>query len=607
MLAPTSSPRSRPRRTPKTAPAPSHIIDGLLARGERWDPSFARGLLAIARSEEPRSTRLLACLALEYQFRFLTDANEPLLRELGIDLPSTQRRIARNVHLQPRDFPNHLTAECRLYFARFAFTPEEVVEEICSRVRTTPASQEMPPLHHPCNVDEAHLAIATLPPYEREIVERLIAKNVCYWVGEQTPAAINALVEYPEGTVVLVVKLPGSDLELEIKRAGVRGPAPLDVRCEPGIALHHQLWGGSRGDYIRYETAASALLARIHRLVHGEEAPVPRVVTLCRIDHVPTDGGSLPVLSYFRQLAKDREMSLAVDRFGRDHLSTPDGFPAAQFLEATRPAQAILTGTSSFRLNRILPMLEQHDVDEILDEVIDDYVPMRSTVDAALAVNRANADRTYVSLLTQLGHFWGTVLGIRGSSTGESFAARNIGLRKLWLDGRWQVRLISMDHDALQLAGRTHFYFNPWHGFNGTLLDQTHILGGVAGKRFVQGDVRTLRAIYRVSRAVAEEGLAAFHRAVEGAYAATQAALVREEEIRGLFREEFVDTLREWDRAVVDYFASRRDPRGVQLWRRRTRARLRRRGMTKEIEEQYLETIEECRDLLPWFLPLYRG
>ncbi|HEX7155100.1 MAG TPA: hypothetical protein VF618_26755 [Thermoanaerobaculia bacterium] len=614
--------------------AHARIADALLARGERWDPAIARELLAIARGYDgtgtdwglpirpirpigpigPLSwrTRLLACLALEYQFRFLHEEDEPLLRDLGIDLHDTRRRIARNAHLHPHDFERHLDAPCRLYFARFAFTPAEVVGEILSRVRTTPAMHEMPPLHHPCNVDEAQIALDTLPPYEREIVRRLIAQNVCYWVADDTPSSINGLVEYPKGTVVLVIKPPGSDLELEIKRAGVRGPRPLDVRCDEGLPIHHHLWGGSRGDYLRHEAASSALFARVHRLAHGTEAAIPRIVTLCRVDYVPTADGDKTLLSYFDDPALYPAMTIAVDRLGRDDIATPDHFVAGQFVEATRPGQAILIGTSSFRLQRILPMLEEHDVDEILDEIIDDYVPVGGStgfqsVEDALARNREAADRTYVSLLRQTGHLWGTLLGVRGSSAGESFVIRNVGLRKLWCDGRWEVRLISMDHDSLHIAGRTHRYFNPSHAMNSTFLDQAHILGGVIGKKFVPGQVRTLRAIYRVSDEVAAAGLTAFRAALEAAYAATQAALVQDEEARALFHDDFVDGLREWDAVVTDWMASRDDADALRRWRRRTRDRLRRRGLPKRIAEQYPQTIDDCSDLLPWFAPLYGG
>ena len=74
-------------------------------------------------------------------------------------------------------------------------------------------------------------------------------------------------------------------------------------------------------------------------------------------------------------------------------------------------------------------------------------------VAAALAVprNRARANAVYVSLLKQIGTMWGTLLALRGYSFGESFVARNVGLRTIWSQGEWCVRLVFQDHDNLVL------------------------------------------------------------------------------------------------------------------------------------------------------------
>src|SRR5436305_14878773 len=109
------------------------------------------------------------------------------------------------------------------------------------------------------------------------------------------------------------------------------------------------------------------------------------------------------------------------------------------------PQQAIVVGTSAFRLDRIASSLDT----ALLEEIVDDFVyDPRDDVDAALRRNRANADRTFLSLVSQAARTWGTLLGIRGASDGESFATRNTGIRKLWREGAWRVCLIAMDHDA---------------------------------------------------------------------------------------------------------------------------------------------------------------
>jgi hypothetical protein len=618
---------------PRDVTRASAIIGELLRRHD-FDRPFALRLFASSRNgNASHELRCLASLALEHQFRLASPGQAAsLLRGIGIAENETdvRRRIARNepVHSRLRrggshlrSFLRHSRRECRLYFARYAFTPEEVVAAIRERTRATPAHHDFPPLIHPHNVDEARLALESLPPYEREIVRLLIAANVVYWVDDATPSSLNALVEYPEGTIVLVIKPPGSDIEIEIKRAGLRGPRALDVRYRDAdgevVPIHHHLWGGSRGDYLRFETANSALLARIHRLALGGEAPIPRIVTLARVESVPdAAGNATTLLSHFSNPARRADLLAALQKLERDDLVTPLDFPAGRFLEATMPTQAIVVGTTSFRLERLRAYLNDGipfdgDTDELLDEIIDDYVaPPGHPGDhaaAAFAHNRAAADRTYLSIVTQIGRFWGAVLGMRGGSGGESFVIRNAGLRKVWMDGRWQVRFISMDHDSMALAGRIHRFYNPAKNVNAFILDQAHILGGPTGKRFHPGELGALKAIYRVSPPLAREGLALFRAALRETYARTLHALSTDPRIRELFHEEYINTLREWDRTVIDYFRNGRDAASKARWRRRTKARLRRRGIPPPIIEQYLKTILTYTDVLPWFAGLYES
>jgi hypothetical protein len=609
-------------------------IVGELLRRHDFDRPFALRLFATSRDgNTSHELRCLTSLALEHQFLLASSEQAAsLLRGLGIaeDENVVRRWTARNepVHsrLQPvgshlRSFLRHTRRECRLYFARYAFTPEEVVAVIRARTRSTPARHDFQPLIHPCNVDEAKLALDLLPPYEREIVRLLIAANVVYWVDDATPSSLNALVEYPEGTIVLVIKPPGSDIEIEIKRAGLRGPRALDVRYRDSngdvVPVHHHLWGGSRGDYLRFETANSALLARIHRLALGDEAPIPRIVTLARVDSIPdADGNATPLLSHFSKLDRRADLMGALEKLNRDDLVTPLDFPAGRFLEATMPTQAIVVGTTSFRMERLRAYLNDGapfdgDADELLDEIIDDYAPPPGRhpdyVAAAFANNRAAADRTYFSILTQIARFWGAVLGMRGGSGGESFVIRNAGLRKVWADGRWQVRFISMDHDAMALAGRIHRFYNPAKNVNAFILDQAHILGGPTGKRFHPGELGALKAIYRVTPAIASEGLALFRAMLRKTYAQTLHAMSTDPRIRELFHEEYINTLREWDRAVIDYFRNARNADSKARWRRRTKARLRRRATPPPIIEQYLKTIVTYTDVLPWFVGMYES
>src|SRR5439155_9480596 len=99
--------------------------------------------------------------------------------------------------------------------------------------------------------------------------------------------------------------------------------------------------------------------------------------------------------------------------------------------------------------------------DTLLEEVLGVYQPpvayrnYAEYLAAAFAIpdNRVRANSVYKSLLQQMGKLWGTLLGIKGYSKGESFVARNVGLRSVWHDGQWEVRTIFMDHDSLVIPG----------------------------------------------------------------------------------------------------------------------------------------------------------
>jgi hypothetical protein len=69
------------------------------------------------------------------------------------------------------------------------------------------------------------------------------------------------------------------------------------------------------------------------------------------------------------------------------------------------------------------------------------------------------------------------MLGARGYSRGESLVARNVGLRSVWADGQWRVKLIFMDHDALSLPDADIGHFFAQTAMPAMLLDERHAWG----------------------------------------------------------------------------------------------------------------------------------
>ena len=503
-----------------------------------------------------------------------------------------------------REFIELSYRDCKLTLARYLFTPDDVIREVLRHLTVTDGVRDVD-VSQPRFIDaEIKHNLAMLPDYEAGILQRLCAGSKVYWVAAGTSSTINSLVEYPLSTVVLVIKPPGSDLEFELKRAGRKGSNALSVvfkRNGRNVPSSHRLDGGSMQWLLRYEARSGSKISSIFRLVHRVEAPTPGYMARNTVYAIPTRNGSAsaaaPAFRYFTepQVFGDgafREMRSAmreaVKVYERDE---GENLPAvggdmgmtAEFLSHVAPAQAILCGTSSFRVDKVATYLSSEGAekyfkeyqgvaysaddarrfaDELLDEVLGVYVPPAGAfksygryVDAALAVpvNRERANRIFLSLVRQIAEFWGTVLGIRGQSRGESFVGRNVGLRSVWVDGQWRVKLIFMDHDALTLPDEEIGHFFAQNAFPGMLLDERHIWGKANPALFPTSLVGYLIGIYRIDRSLEVEAQRIAENELLAAYKKTQRAVLSDRKLRAFVSDVFVSRLLDWDHFAAGY------------------------------------------------------
>src|SRR5262249_39404967 len=115
------------------------------------------------------------------------------------------------------------------------------------------------------------------------------------------------------------------------------------------------------------------------------------------------------------------------------------------FLGRFAPAQSIIVGTTSFRLDKIALYLSDDGpteyfqglgvtysdddarrlAEQVFEEILGQFTPPKSRYssqsDYARAIlsqtdNRSRADNIYLSVMEQIGNYWGTLLGIGGSS-----------------------------------------------------------------------------------------------------------------------------------------------------------------------------------------------
>lgn len=535
------------------------------------------------------------------------------------------------------DFLDLARQESKLTLARYLFRPGEVVGRILEQVRTSRGVTE-PPGWDSIR-PEVELQLDRLPAYERAIISGLAEASKILWVDDGTDSRLNSLVEYPLGTVVLVIKPPGSCLEFEVKRAGRRGPNPLSVVYARGDNLvppTHRLDGGSMAGSLRSEADSAALLSRLYRAIHGREAPISSTLTFQSIHEVPCAGGRAQVLDYFTDpdvfgegfAAMRAALPRAIESFGREWDIEPLDLPGdlgmtVAFLNQAAPSQSLLVGTTSFRLELLSDYLSDEGPDlyfrrglgvepsagevrrfqrTLLEEALGVLAPAEveprdgaSYVDALLAVpeNRRRADATYLDLTAQIGRFWGTAFGLKFSSNGESFVGRNVGLRSVWEGGRWRVRMVFMDHDVLTLALDA---FRPRKVVPSCWLDALYVFGKLAGQR--RGELDYLTSIYRVDPASADRGRASLMRAARDAFRSTRAALARDAEVCLFFDPLVLKRTLDWDDAAAEYLRARR--RGLEAGPARDEAAglLRRRDHPEKVVTPYIDAIAECAGFL---------
>lgn len=596
---------------------------GEFLRHGRADARFAERLIAIGRGAdgEPWPIRLLAARMLEWQILALdrddVAAHEAIFAKLGVDFSAregfaattlaervTQFRArlerfafvhrgidgaATPVHALER-FLRSCRKPCLVPVARYLFSHDEVLDQVYELTRQSRGLRD-PACDSPLAMRDA---LNALPERDARLASALAATHEIFWVGRQTPSELNSLVEYPLGTVALTIKPPGSDTEIEIKRAGIRGPRAWDViytRNGHVVCSAHHLQGAALGRMLEWQTHAESRFAAIWKTVYGESAPISKTLRVNSVFKLPLDGGGFAGIARFltdRKLYGEgydhmrSEMELALAsllRFdGEPPYEAPNDFAlTGRFLGAIKPGQAVQVGTTSFRLDRVARYLgpdgahgyfeelgaayEREDAfafaDELLSEILVGYTPPATRSEtyagylrAAFAHNRARADRTYFDAMRQMGTMFGTCVALLTGSNGESFVARNIGLRSVFERGEWKLRVIFVDHDALHVPERTDREIHPQDAARRIVEDWYHVAGKRTGPGRTRGSLRLLAGIYRVSPAQHRAGVAAFHAAAGEAYRTTRAAFPR---LTPFFHAKWLERLDDFDRAMQTF------------------------------------------------------
>jgi hypothetical protein len=538
---------------------------------------------------------------------------------------------------------------CKLCLARHLFDPDDVAERIRGQVRRS--SGESAAFTYVYADDESRRTLSNIPIFEAGLLRALCRNSETFWVATDTSSRLNALIEQPINTVVLTVKPPGSSLEIEIKRAGHRSDLPLTIihdRDGRPVPPSHRLNGGSSADMLQWEAGNSACLARIYWLVHRSPPPISITTAIAYPNTLPVgDGSCQHLIDYFSDpnvFGDDfprmrRAMSQSVASFAKERgqgLSELQGKWAdtLRFFEYAVPAQSMLVGSTSFRLQQLSRYLSSDGVrqyfgdgtgphvpspearrfaDALLEEVLGLYKPPNepyeaheSYLDAAFSrpENRARADRVHASLTRQLGTFWATVLALRIYSHGESFVARNVGLKTVWERGRWTVRIIFMDHDNVTIPTRAGVLYHPAKILPGTITDEFHVIGYNSKSEYLVGAIEHLRFIYRIDDKTAERHWLLFRDSMARAYHKTRHKLATSPGLKRILPREFISSSHAWDCAVA-IFLRRSESKSASNWSIEADAAMERRGLPADYRERYLSGVEEYAPFLERHAYLY--
>jgi hypothetical protein len=323
-------------------------------------------------------------------------------------------------------------------------------------------------------------------------------------------------------------------------------------------------------------------------------------------------------------------MEESVEAFAAEGFPTLPALPgdlglSAKFIGVAAPAQAILSGTSSFRLDKLAAYLSpkgpelyfseglavsysardaRHFADSVLEEILGEYCPPdvryqshEQYVSAAFRVmeNRAWADRIYLSLMEQVAKMWGTLLAVRGHSRGESFVARNVGLKSYWDKGKWNVKIIFMDHDALIFPGRHTRDFHAHEALPCMIIDERYVWARARPELFPTSEVGYLQNIYRISSKLAAKGQAMADKALKDAYKTAQHELLTNHTLRAFFKKEFLERLLVWDTLVAGYLHLKSDTSAFMKWKKKMKGMLAEMGYGESAFDSYVEIIENKR------------
>ncbi|MFT4588747.1 MAG: hypothetical protein ACI8QF_002853 [Limisphaerales bacterium] len=545
------------------------------------------------------------------------------------------------------------SSECHLALARHIFAAREVVPRLHEDMRASRGIPSPFPEADGFIDEEVERMLTALPAYEAEIVRELNESSEVYWVSDHTSERINALVEYPLTTVVLVVKPPGSSLEIELKRAGHKGRrAPIGVRYLNSngrtVPASHRLDGASRGWSLHFDARASALFSRIYRIVAGEEAKVPLITSIKSIYEVPVEEEMYHMIDFYSSpevFDEDFEgiqesMQKAAKAFTKELGSEVPSMPGpmgdiAQFIHQTTPSVAVVLGTTAFRLDKLACYLSEEGpkvyfkkglgvqpskpearrfADDLLLEILGvvDFGDLRydshaNYIERVLHGNRKRADEMYLKSLKAAGEIWGAFFALGSHSHGEAFVPRNVGLRSVWKAGEWTVEIVFMDHDDTYVPGKRIKNYKPRAIVSSLKAESRYVVHERVCSLSKSNIQEHLGLIYGVGRKVRKEGAGLIRKSIQTSYRRTLKAAKKDPLMRECYHESYLAQLLVWDRCATLFLRAKKEGSNAKAAIEPVVRYLKRKKFSKEMIAEYSGALRHNSRFLNHFSDVFLG
>ncbi len=376
------------------------------------------------------------------------------------------------------------------------------------------------------------------------------------------------------------------------------------------------------GSTLQWEARKSQDLSVFYSAATGRPAPMSRMIALTTVRTIPVQGGEAFLTEYFTDpglfgqgFSQMRsEMGKAVAAVNPSSEGLGGLALTVDFMRAMKPKQAILAGTSSFRLDKVRDCLTAAGANpdfDLMEQVLGVVHPSgRHTSDGFVAAafdvpaNRTRGDQAFLRSMGLLASFCGALWSIGGYSNGESVVERNVGLLRRWESGDWVVSAVSMDHDGLILPGPEIRNFRPQAALGGMKADERYLFGKLIGHRTIRGSIPCLQDIYRASPPLQSEGERVFRAEFARSCQAMRRAMMPRGRLRRYIPERYIQQLFDFQVLSEQFFANRK---ARKAWEEGARQMLRAKEYHPERVDEFVGAIQGEAAFLTRHPALYEG